>query len=661
MPANGTAFSQWALDDARTADERYLIYLVCEACRLLERLRQPLEWQRQHLYEHVPQHKWKEYYLNPLLMPQYDFCDTERTAAMAPFFTQFAPDTNFERRRIGDAGAVLRFFPALEVVSLGSCAISDVSFVEALPRLRSLLLHSGVLEDLVPLAGCAALRELSLGFAAPGAPLFTPPLHWLDARPLGALRQLEKLSLHPNPAILAGLSFPALTSAVFGGSSCVQPDCAHLPDMPALRLLTHGGMQSLRGISRFPELRHLKISGPLRDWGDLGALKHLDCLEVDAQDGWPRDVAPLCQVPELLWARFGGEIPRNYWPLAQSPRLCELLVHPAPTVQLDVQAINAALRPWDEVFALPRPRPVPPLRFVAVEHGGDRSVLPRHADQPGPDYRQHPKLFHLENCWMDRRAHAAANEAAGRDITVQRRNDHPSETNWERTVSIHIESLEALQRFPAVIEALRSKAMAWSSRDWRFKIYVNLRITRLELTPQQRQWIKEIEDNSTAWEDEQESKRWRMTKDHIIETQFRLRTNAEDGEEPDPQDFEPPEEIRPEDYRRRARTPSAGPAKEDDNEEERPDFELKPYDEQEQNTGGSDDHDDDSTVSTAPPPQPPENFFEDPYAHPLADSYRFWATLTFDTFYHEGHNYATVRQLMGRDADEYHAAPPKPE
>jgi hypothetical protein len=32
MPADASAFSKWALDDARTADARYLIFLVCETC-----------------------------------------------------------------------------------------------------------------------------------------------------------------------------------------------------------------------------------------------------------------------------------------------------------------------------------------------------------------------------------------------------------------------------------------------------------------------------------------------------------------------------------------------------------------------------------------------------------------------------------------------------
>ena len=56
-------------------------------------------------------------------------------------------------------------------------------------------------------------------------------------------------------------------------------------------------------------------------------------------------------------------------------------------------------------------------------------------------------------------------------------------------------------------------------------------------------------------------------------------------------------------------------------------------------------------------PEPPPDFLDDPYAHPLANSYAFIATLTLDTFYHHGHNLATVMQLMRREPDVFHPAP----
>ena len=654
MTASLSAFTRWALDDARTGDERYLIFLVCEACRMLEWQRLPVEEQRQRVRFHtVPHEYWKELYLNPLLMPEYDEEDTERAAALAVHLKKFAPETNYERRKIGEAGAVLRFFPALEELKLGYAAMQDVSFVEALPALRILRICSGALEDLGPLARCHSLRDLSLTLSGHGPPFLTPPVYWTDARPLGALRQLERLALSPNPAILEGLSFPELTCAELSGEHCIQPDCSVLPDMPKLRVLKLTGVQSLRGISRFPELRHLKIAGPLRDFGDISALRKIDCVEVDSAHGWPRDVAPLAALPELIWARFGGEMPRNYWPMAQAPKLCGLEAANAPVVQLEVEAVNATLRSWDEIFSLPEPRPRPPLRFVAVAIGGDTSVLPKYLPEPEPDYLEHPKRFHLELLWMHRRVLDAVNRAAGIEDAIEVRSIYyPSEIHWERTVRLSLQRLEAARRLPAVIEALR-ETMGFSPNPWVFQITIGLRITELEMTEQQKMWLRQIEKRYDRWDDERDVEKYIKTQQHLIETQFKLRQSQEDGEEPDPEDFVPPEEIRPESHRRPALTP-ASPAQDD---EEKPDFTLKPFDEQEQNSG--DDDDDDGNVKTAPPPDPPQSFWDDPYEHPLADSYRFYATLTFDTLYHHGHNLATLVQLLGREPDEYHPAPEK--
>ncbi len=654
MPQTLSPFSQWALDDARTHDERYLIFLLCDECRLIEFHRLPLEERRVTMFRSLPYEMWKEYYLNPLLMPTFTVADTERAAALAPWLTKFDQHWSHERRHIGDAGSVLRFFPALEEVKLGTTGLKDVSFLKDLPRLRKLQFSSGVLEDLEPFRHCAALRDLSLGFSSGGPPHFTPPLYWLDARPLEALTELEYLTLSPNPAILAGMKFPMLHSAQFSGGNCMQPDCNHLPEMPALRLLKLDGVQSLRGISRFPELLHLCISGPLRDFGDISALTHLSCLDVETTEGWPREVSPLTALENLLWVRFGGDIPRNYWPLSQAPRLCELQVSDkVPAVQLEVQAINAALPEWDTLFGLPELRPLPPLRFVTVDAGGDTSVLPKSLPVPGPEYLQHPKLFHLELVWMHCRALAAARKVVGDEHGVSFLGP-PAESNWTRSCNFNLQTLEAARLLPKILEALR-EAMAASPHPWVFGICVSLRLTKMEMTEQQKKWLVEMEEASRQRSDEFDLERYRLTQSHLIETQFRLRISEEEGEEPDPEDFIPPEEIRPE--FRRSLVP-ANPES-DDETEDNPDFALKPFDEQEQNTEDGKDDGEDKNVTTAPPPEPPPNFLDDPYEHPLADSYRIYSTLTFDTFYDHGRNWATAVHLMGREPDEHYPAPPE--
>ncbi len=665
MSATLSDFSKWALDGARTAEERYLIFLICDECKPLEWHRLLPEERKNRTLQRADYRLHQMLQLNPLLMPEWGVEDTERAAAMAPFFIRFAPSMTGNHRRIGDAGAAFRFFPALEEIGLGECELRDISFVEALPALRKLHLSSAVLVDLGPLAKCAALRDLSLGFCSSKYPCLTPPLYWVDGRPLGKLKQLETLRIYPNAAILSGLKFPALQSADLSGENCVQVDCAYLPDMPELRLLKLEGPQSLRGIGRFPKLKHLRIAGPVRDFGDIAELKHLSCLDVQTQNGWPTDVTPLTNLPELLWVNFAGEIPRNYWPLTNAPRLCEVELQ-CPSlrelsVRLDVQAINAVLRPWDEEFHLPELRPRQRLRFIAVGCGGDMSVLPRNTEAQKPDYLAHPKLFHLELKWM---YHRAQEVLARFDAMVEPRHSGPCENTQARSLSLEIQTFAAAHRFPEILEALR-EMMAASPHDWSFHIWMNLRITKLELTPQQKKWLEKIEsDNESDWDDDSHEY-WKKTQEHLIETQFRLRTSKEEGETPNPEDFEPPDEILPKIYDWE-KPVLVGPQSEvaDENDDtDAVDFELKPFDEQEQDGGEDDDDDDDEgkNVKIAPPPEPPEDFLEDPYAHPLADSYLFFATLTFDTLYHHGSNLATVEQLMGRPADEYYPGPDETE
>ncbi len=662
MPGSLSPFSIWALDESRTPDERFLTWLVCEACRLLEFNRLSPEERQGRIYKSPHYLYARELYLNPLLMPPFGSVDTERAAEMAPYLKEFRYGGSYETRRIGDAGNVFRFFPALETLELGYTGLKDLSFLDDLPRLRTLLFHSGLTEDLAPLGRCVSLQDLKVYFGAPGPPLFTPLLYWMEAGSLGHLRELDHLTLAPNAALLSGLRFPVLHSADLTNTG-VQPDCGHLPDMPALHVLRLEGVQSLRGIDRFPELRFLHVVGPLRDFGDIGRLSHLECLTVQTAEGWPRDVSPLASLPNLLWVHFAGPLPRNYWPLSQAPRLRAIEVDRTPwapllpSVQREVEAINAALSSWDDVFGRFPKRPLPPLRFVAVEHGGDRSRMPTHSETPEPDYRKNPKLFELELNWMHRRAAEAVRKATGDPHAVD--SGGGSANHRTRAFCIQVETLEAVQRLPVVLDALRG-AMAASPHDWLCSFSIWLRLTEMQMTEQQRKWLREIEGDSRRWDDEFDAERYRMKQDHIIETQFRLRLNQDENEEVDPEDFIPPDEIRSEAYRPVVVPVSPAPGGDADGEkEDNPDFQLKPFDEQEQNPPGDGDDDGGGKVVTAPPPEPPESFLDDPYAHPLADSYLIFASLTLEGFFYSGHNLATVVQLLVREPDEFYPAPPK--
>ena len=529
-------------------------------------------------------------------------------------------------------------------------------------------MSSGELEDLSPFRKCPNLRHLTLQFGSLGTQHFTPPLYWVDASPLETLQQLKSLTMSPNPAILEGLKFPVLHKAEFSGGSCIQPDCDHLPEMPVLRLLTLDHVQSLRGIGRFAGLWHLKLAGPLRDFSDVEKLRELTCLDVNTHAGWPRKVAPLAALPELLWANFMGEVPRNYWPLAAAPKLCALQAHQAVAVQLEVQAINAALTSWDTIFATPTPRPLPPLRFVSVEAGADASVIPKCAEEPSAEYLAHPKLLHLELLWMYRKVIAAIQKVAGEDAPG-RFCTMPQEGAWERGLSISLGTLESMNLFPEVLTAIR-EALALSPHKWRIQLCSDLRLSEREMSDQEKLWLKQVQDYNKrqrdAWnDDDDEIERYRQTKQHLMDTQFRLRVSEEEGEEPDPEEFEPPEILRPEQPETRSLVthtgdslPTSGEEEDEEEEDENLDFELKPFDEQETNSDSEDDAEDGS-IAVVPDPDPPEDFWEDPYAHPLADSYRFYTTLTLDAIYHHGSNLATIMQVMRRKPDEVHYSPSK--
>lgn len=635
MSTSLSEFSRWAHDAARSADECYTIWLICESARYLDHAFR-VKVDRCAPFRPTPLEYYKELFLNPGLVPSFSEEDTETVARMIPHMEKFPHHLpgHHEFRPFRDVGA-LRFCTALVELELYVTEISDISVLRCLPALRSLGLHSGELTDLSPLADCTGLRTLSLQLIGPTYPSFAPPLHWCDASPLAALQNLETLVFYPNAAVLTGMCFPKLTIATLGCGSTVQRDCAFLPDMPALRQLNLNGVESLNGISRFPELRSLNISGPLRDWGDIAALPKLKCLEVGTLCGWPRNVAPLTAMPDLLWVRFTGEIPRNYWPLTGAPRLCELDAPNCKSIELDVQAINAALTPWDTVFATIPPRELPPLRLLAM----DPRNYPRLPETPHQDCVDSPVLFLRELCWMHRKASNAVNTLIG-DKDASSGFRAPASYITQRCLSITLYMIESAQRLPEVLDALR-QAMARSPHDWHFSFGIHLRVPRHKWGPERQRWWDKLRSYDVDDDDPDRIKRWRMQQQHIIDSKFRVRSAEEDGETPDPEDLRPPDEIRPEPYRRPVVNISGDSSKKD------ADFTLKPFDEQEQN----DDSDEEGGTSVDTDDDPPDWFCEDPDGHPLADSYRFYGLLTFDTFYIQSNLVGTAESLLGKKVE----------
>jgi hypothetical protein len=653
-------FSQWAHDPARSIDERYLVWLLCHATRREWWMKQDVEWQRQNIpCPGIHPETHQRYRLNPALTPRYSEEDTEFAARHASFLTVFSMSASSSSARpIRDAGA-LRFFPALESVSLGCSAVSDLSWLAELPGLRGLQISSGELEDFSPLALVPGLRTLSLSLTSYMPEIPAPPLLWPDVRAFAALRELEVLHFSPNAAALQGICFPRLRSAQL---SCLGQRDAHcLPEMPALTVLVCEGVESLRGIGRYPELRNLTVGGTLRDFGDLPALRHLTSLTVNTQAGWPRDLSPVAALPELRVANFGGETPRNYWPLAAAPKLRALEATQGVGVALEVQAVNAALASWDGDFLAPAPRlPLPPLRLVAPKKlPGVCGAAPVPVD---PDQLRDPEIFYRELAWMLERCRKRVEEMLGHGDGLETGGIYgTSRHSTYRSISFNVQSQDLAERLPELVDLLRH-IMAESPHDWHFRFSIRLQVPTHLFDEQRKKWLKQIGGIYGRWrhetpeERDEEIERYRETQRHLIESAYRLRTAAEDGEAPAPEDFTPPEVVGPT-GRGRPQPVAAGgggkaPAEEDD---ETPDeFRLRSYDEQQQQRADEGDNQQGGEDGPAvkPDPDPPDWFWEDPNHHPLWRSYYLNAVLSRDTLWIERHHIPTAESLMRRPMDE---------
>lgn len=642
------AFTEWAHDPARSIDERYLVYLLCRVADSFWRSRLSREQQLARRPRHIDYHELERLNLNPALVPQYSREETDIAASVAGELVAFEPHLCMHTAKpIRDAGG-LRFFPALERVSLGASGIRDLSWLAALPKLRALLFTSGELEDLSPLRHATGLRELTLQLDGAHAPLYAPPFLWPDATPLGSLQDLEKLTFGPNAAALQGLSFPALREASL---SCAgQRDCHCLPAMPGLTILTLGGVESLAGIDRYPLLRRLVISGPLRDFGDLPSLRHLTSLEVNTQWGWPRDVRPLAGLPELRHAKFGKDerqslslwvIPRDYWPLAGAPRLRQIEAPGADCVALELQAINAALSPWDEDFLAPQAKPLPALRFIASERLDE--VPPRTDTAPGA-LGADPEMRHRERLWMAERIRNRLNRLVGHEYGVPPVTELSLRHREGREICLTFETQDLAERLPEALDLVR-QCLAESPHEWWVHVWIRLRVPDALFTEQQRRWLAQIKERYRDYDDEREHEKWQARQRHLIDSTFKVRIAREEGEEPDPNDFRPPGEAGS-----GVREVAGVSIKPSGDEEIPPEFRLRPFDEQDQNTG--DDGVDEGDIATEIDTGPPQWFIEDPNAHPLAETYSVYGSLLLDRFTVTLRTRATAETLMGRPVDE---------
>ena len=598
-------FARWALDDARTLDERYTTELLIKFAETW--------WHHKHQTgERVSMEEREEMrrerYINPAYQPCYTEERARRAAEVLPDIKGWDLRTDFQNRPIRDI-AVLRFLPALESLNI-SCDIADPSLLADLPSLRSLGFYSPVCEDFRPLARCTQLRFLSVTFGC----------HWPEVAGLEKLRQLESLTLCGNLLVLPpGLVYPRVRQGSIMCAPLYAKNVRDLPQCPACEFLTLSGVERLDGIEAFPRLRNLTLTGPVRDFAPLTALHELTWLHYGGV--LPLDVAPLARLPRLRCAIFQTNAPygdksppRDYGPLTNSPTLREFHVHGCTPIETEVAALNTMLPPWDELFLAREPRVVPPLRVIIAPQMQHPRRMEDHRGPDEPDLMD-AGVRTCEGFWVARYATNFITARVGHSDWGRVDAGGPN-----RSFTVWVECYEVIERLAEIVDAAR-EVLARLRYEYIGGLLIALRVPPPKPTPAQAELLVRLrkeQDNACFGQrgkDEQE----RLERLHLYQLQ------QQEGDPIDPREF------------------SASP------------LDPVPSTPREVECDDEDDDEDDEDagdLAVKQRPDPPPSLWDE-HEHPLADSYRLYAALTPGELWVDPGQAPLALHLLGRDsADE---------
>jgi len=614
------AFIHWALDDARTLDERYTTELL---------VAQAVDWwnSRHKIYNResfeARMERSRQRALNPAYEPQYSEDSVRKAAEEFPRISMWLNTGGLNDRPIRDLQA-FRFLPNLD--QLWVCGeITDLSPLTEIPRLRILHLTSAQCEDYTPLARCSQLRELHLTH---WRPYFKSAPMWPEFAGLDKLDQLENLLLEGNLlAFPHGITWPKVRTGVLRCQPLDARSVRDLPQLPACEILTLAGVENLDGIEAFPHLRNLTLETNVRDFAPLAALNHLTTFICHAFE--PLDILPLARLPSLHYAVFDARFQfvasparlRDFAPLGKAPKLRELIVENCPPVALEVAAINATLPAWDDVLLAPSPRPLPRLRLIVA---------------PGEKFPQHPDIqLDPEDCGL---ADDGMRQCEGRWVSRFVAGNISAKlgcADWGtaeadgkmRRVSVTIEAFAVVEKLPQIVEAVR-ESLAALRPDYLAVVHIWLKEPKLQMTDAQKQLLAQFQTE----QDEAEYERRQREQAEYLERLHEYELKKQLGEPIKPEEFAPGDQE-----------PLPPPPWEREPEEDEDDDDNS-------GTGG---------VKVKEKPDPPPYPWDD--EHPLADNYRLWAHLTLDALWVYPHHRDLAVYLMGREPDEEIPEEKKPE
>lgn len=610
------AFVRWALDDARTVEERYTTELIIE--------RGVSAWNsRRGIYGRDPleaiMERKRQRAFNPAYDPRYTEEAARRAAEGWTGIKQWSEFCSHDDRPIRDL-QVLSFLTALEDVQLHHNEVSDVTPLAALPNLRTLHFSSTACRDLRPLARCTGLRDLQLKLLR----------HWPDVRGISDLPDVECLLLHGNLLVFDRAVFP---KAKFASLKCTPLEARSVRDLPQLpncEFLSLGGLESLDGIEAFSKLRNFTLETPAESFAPLTRLPHLTCLIV--RDHEPLDVAPLAQVPKLQYLRFNTwnkerirpVKPRDLAPLAEAAALRELEVIGNPHLETEAAALQAGLPSWGDLYLHPDPRPLPPWRLLAwpadkIPPDREISRLPDEPEQVDLGLRAR------ELRWASRFIHRAISKKLGTSDWYEAETDHSVHSDYaphiidptHRSLTVQFQSYGLLDKIPLAIAALR-ECLVQLRGDYRVLFWVWLKTPKRKPSKAQ----IELEEKFSREQDEAEWERARKEREEYLERLYRYELKKQAGEKVKPEEFAPGEQ------------PPLPPAPWDREDDEDDD----------QDAGG------DSDVAVKEKPDPPTSWDEDD--HPLVMEYNLMAHFSLTECYVPSQQAGIAEYLFRRSCDE---------
>jgi hypothetical protein len=490
-------FLTWATDKSRSVEELFGIELLAEQCaphwNHKHSVQVPFNWELIRLTR-------KNRQLDPRYKPQLTRTRLEQTAEVLDKITSFSTNPG-DDRHLRDL-SFLRYCENLTALHLFHCEITDWSALAQRPEITTLYLSDQVARDLRPVGTLANLEKLTLGIHTP----------WPRLTGLENLCRLSEFLFYGNVLAVTDIpALPAVRVAEFhhgSGFNVPLRSVADLPAMPELRRLRLENTDLLDGIERFPHLLNLEIYGFLPDLTPLAAnvaLTHLYLSGVQYSD-----ISPLTTLRNLCRITLRNDFPPDLTPLAELPRLHQIIVKSEAIVPPELDSLNALCAPWEEEFCCDPPRKLAPLRLIV--EGKRKKDYPAMADSGGipRDFGEDHEMLISESNWFIRQLNRRLTRILGKGWGAE--NERAGSAHHCGHHFVNICRQRDLDHLPAVVHTLR-QLIASCRYPW----HLDLHIEPLAEYERDLDEIQDDDEDEDTFDPEREREEWEYRHERQLE------------------------------------------------------------------------------------------------------------------------------------------------